>query len=59
MKFLAKLFYALAIISMVSIGVGLVVVIWFNALIGIKVVSTSFASMFVCMLVGFSLDTYR
>ena len=59
MKILEKLLNALVILSMVSIGVGFVVAIWFNGLIGLKVISTSFASMFVCMLVGFSLDTYR
>lgn len=59
MKVLAKLFYALAIISMVSIGIGVVVAIWFNALIGLKVVSISCISMAVCALVVCSLDIYR
>lgn len=59
MKKLVKVFDVLTVLSMVSIGVGFIVAIWFNGLIGLKVISTSFASMFVCMLVGFSLDTYR
>lgn len=59
MKILVKVFDVLTVLSMVSIGVGLVVAIWFNALIGLKVVSTSFVSMAICMLVGFSLDTYQ
>lgn len=59
MKILVKVFDVLTVLSMVSIGVGFVVAIWFNGLIGLKVISTSFVSMFVCMLVGFSLDTYR
>lgn len=59
MKALEKLFYALTIISMVSIGVGFVIAIWLNALIGLKVITTSFVSMSVCMLVAFSLDIYQ
>lgn len=59
MKILAKAFYALMIISMVSIGVGAVIMLWFNTLIGLKLVVTSFASMAVCMLVAFSLDIYK
>ena len=59
MKILAKVFYALMIISMVSIVVGVVIMLWFNTLIGLKLVVTSFASMVICMLVAFSLDTYR
>lgn len=59
MKKLVKVFDVLTVLSIVSIGVGLVVVIWFNALIGLKVVSTSFVSMAICMLVGFSLDIYQ
>lgn len=59
MKILVKVFDVLTVLSMVSIGIGFVVAIWFNGLIGLKVISTSFVSMFVCMLVGFSLDTYR
>lgn len=59
MKILEKLLNALVILSMVSIGVGFVVAIWFNGLIGLKVISTSFVSMFVCMLVVSSLDVYR
>lgn len=59
MKALSKLFNALTVISMVSLGVGFVIAIWFNGLIGLKVISTSFVIMFVCMLVGFSLDTYQ
>lgn len=59
MKILAKVFYALMIISMVSIVVGVVIMLWFNTLIGLKLVVTSFASTAICMLVAFSLDTYR
>lgn len=59
MKILVKVFDVLTVLSMVSIGIGFVVAIWFNGLIGLKVISTSFVSMLVCMLVGFSLDTYR
>lgn len=59
MKILVKVFDVLAVLSMVSIGVGFVVAIWFNALIGLKVILTSFVSMAICMLVGFSLDTYQ
>lgn len=59
MKVLEKVLNALVIISMVSIGIGFVVAIWFNGLIGLKVISTSFVSMFVCMLVVSSLDVYR
>lgn len=59
MKVLAKAFYALMIISMVSIGVGAVIMLWFNTLIGLKLVVTSFAIMAICMLVAFSLDIYK
>lgn len=59
MKILEKVLNALVILSMVSIGIGFVVAIWFNGLIGLKVISTSFVSMFVCMLVVSSLDVYR
>ena len=59
MKILAKAFYALMIISMVSIGVGAVIMLWFNTLIGLKLVVTSFAIMAICMLVAFSLDIYK
>lgn len=59
MKILAKVFYALMIISMVSIVVGVVIMLWFNTLIGLKLVVTSFASTVICMLVAFSLDTYQ
>lgn len=59
MKILAKVFYALMIISMVSIVIGVVIMLWFNTLIGLKLVVTSFASMAICMLVGFSLDIYQ
>nr|WP_278499345.1 hypothetical protein [Limosilactobacillus mucosae] len=59
MKILAKVFYALMIISMVSIVVGVVIMLWFNTLIGLKLVVTSFASMAICMLVAFSLDVYQ
>lgn len=59
MKKLVKVFDVLTVLSMVSIGVGFVVAIWFNGLIGLKVISTSFVSMAICMLVGFSLDTYQ
>lgn len=58
MKILEKVLNALVILSMVSIGIGFVVAIWFNGLIGLKVISTSFVSMFVCMLVVSSLDVY-
>lgn len=58
MKALSKLFNALTVISMVSLGVGFVIAIWFNALIGLKVVTTSFVSMSVCMLVAMGLDVY-
>jgi hypothetical protein len=47
------------IISMVSIVVGVVIMLWFNTLIGLKLVVTSFASMAICMLVAFSLDVYQ
>jgi hypothetical protein len=59
LKILEKVLNALVILSMVSIGIGFVVAIWFNGLIGLKVISTSFVSMFVCMLVVSSLDVYR
>ena len=59
MKILAKVFYSLMIISMVSIVIGVVIMLWFNTLIGLKIVVTSFASMAICMLVGFSLDIYQ
>lgn len=59
MKILEKVLNALVILSMVSIGIGFVVAVWFNGLIGLKVISTSFVSMFVCMLVVSSLDVYR
>nr|DAV97265.1 MAG TPA: hypothetical protein [Bacteriophage sp.] len=47
------------VVSMVSIGVGFVIAFWFNGLIGLKVIATSFASMSICMLVAFSLDVYQ
>ena len=59
MKVLAKVFYALMVVSMVSIGVGFVIAFWFNGLIGLKVIATSFASMSICMSVAFSLDVYQ
>lgn len=59
MKILSKIFYALTIISMVSVGVGAVILLWFNTLIGLKVVATSLVGMFVCCLVTLSLDVYQ
>lgn len=59
MKILAKILDVLTVISMVSIGAGFVVAIWFNVLVGLKVVSTSFISMAICMLVAFSIDIYQ
>ncbi|WP_074504857.1 hypothetical protein [Limosilactobacillus mucosae] len=59
MKFLIKLFYVLGIVSSLAIAVGFAVAIWFNGLIGLKVIATSFVSMAICMLVGFSLDIYQ
>ena len=59
MKILAKAFYALMIIPMVSIGVGAVIMLWFNTLIGLKLVVTSFAITVICMLVAFSIDIYQ
>lgn len=59
MKFLIKLFYVLGIVSSLAIAVGFAVAIWFNGLIGLKVIATSFVSMTICMLVGFSLDIYQ
>lgn len=44
MKILAKLFYALAIISIILIGVGAIVAIWFNGSIGFKISLTSMTS---------------
>lgn len=58
MKILAKLFYALAIISIVLIGVGTIVAIWFNGSIGFKISLTSMISAVVSIAVamGLSID---
>ena len=59
MKILVKVFDVLAVLSMVSIGVGFIVAIWFNVLTGLKVVLTSFISMAICMVVALSIDIYQ
>ncbi|AJT50124.1 hypothetical protein LBLM1_02915 [Limosilactobacillus mucosae LM1] len=55
MKILAKLFYALAIISIVLIGVGAIVAIWFNGSIGFKISLTSMTSAVVSIAVAMGL----
>lgn len=55
MKILAKLFYALAIISIVLIGVGAIVAIWLNAAIGFKIAITSMTSAVVSISVAMGL----
>nr|DAD93297.1 MAG TPA: hypothetical protein [Myoviridae sp. cte0p10] len=55
MKILAKLFYALAIISIVLIGVGAIVAIWLNAAIGFKIAITSLTSAVVSISVAMGL----
>lgn len=55
MKILAKLFYALAIISIVLIGVGAIVAIWLNAAIGFKIAITSMTSAVVSIAVAMGL----
>jgi len=55
LKILAKLFYALAIISIVLIGVGAIVAIWLNAAIGFKIAITSMTSAVVSIAVAMGL----
>jgi hypothetical protein len=55
LKILAKLFYALAIISIVLIGVGAIVAIWLNAAIGFKIAITSLTSAVVSISVAMGL----
>ena len=55
MKILAKLFYALAIISVVLIGVGAIVAIWLNGSIGFKISLTSMTSAVVSIAVAMGL----
>ena len=55
MKILAKLFYALAIISIVLIGFGAIVAIWLNSSIGLKISLTSMISAVVSIAVAMGL----